>query len=71
MAGRGQGWMTKDHGRGTGDPYSLATKKIAGGIYLDLAQGNTISKPKSPVLDPLWSLLSPSLWLISPWETAK
>lgn len=36
----------KDHGRGTGAPYSPAINKIVGGIYLDLAQGNTTSEPK-------------------------
>lgn len=58
----------KDHGRGTGAPYSPAINKIAGGIYLDLAQGNTTSEPKCTVTEPL---LSPSLWFISPWERAK
>ncbi|KAF6376411.1 hypothetical protein mRhiFer1_009602 [Rhinolophus ferrumequinum] len=48
----------KDHGRGTGAPYSPAIKKIAGGIYPDLAQGNTISEPKCTVTDPPPSLLS-------------
>lgn len=48
----------KDHERGTGAPYSPAIKKIAGGIYPDLAQGNTISEPKCTVTDPPPSLLS-------------
>nr|KAF6374405.1 hypothetical protein mPipKuh1_009624 [Pipistrellus kuhlii] len=56
MAGLGQGWMTKDHCMGHRGPYFPAINKIAGGIYLDLAPGNTISGPKCTVTKPPPSL---------------
>lgn len=56
MAGPGQGWMTKDHCMGHRGPYFPAINKIAGGIYLDLAPGNTISGPKCTVTKPPPSL---------------
>lgn len=70
MAGPGYGWMTKTTAGSRMPPIPLQLTRLqVEFIWIWLKE--KLFEPKFTANEPTPSLLSPSLWFISPWERAK